>query len=83
MMFDDRDYERAGLVEEGDKKSKPQVAVMDCTEKEYSIIILRSKDRPKLLFDTLCTLTDMQYVVFHGTVKTGNYEAYQVCMALP
>ncbi|XP_008804075.2 ACT domain-containing protein ACR6-like [Phoenix dactylifera] len=77
MMFDDRDYESVGLVEEGDKKSRPQVAVMDCTEKDYSIIILRSKDRPKLLFDTLCTLTDMQYVVFHGTVKTGNSEAYQ------
>lgn len=77
MMFDDRDYERVGLVEEGDRRSRPQVTVIDCTERDYSIIILRSKDRPKLLFDTLCTLTDMQYVVFHGTVHTGNTEAYQ------
>ncbi|EHA8587637.1 ACT domain-containing protein ACR6 [Cocos nucifera] len=76
MMYDDRDYERVGLVEKGDKKSRPQVAVMDCKEKNYTIIVLRSKDRPKLLFDTICTLTDMQYVVYHGTVDTGNGEAY-------
>ncbi|KAG1363531.1 ACT domain-containing protein ACR6 [Cocos nucifera] len=77
MMYDDRDYEEVGLVERGDEKSRPQVAVMDCKEKNYTIIVLRSKDRPKLLFDTICTLTDMQYVVFHGTVDTENGEAYQ------
>ncbi|XP_008790789.2 ACT domain-containing protein ACR6-like [Phoenix dactylifera] len=77
MMFDERDYERVGVVEEGDKKSRPQVAVVDCKEKDYTIIILRSKDRPKLLFDTVCTLTEMQYVVFHGTVAPGNGETYQ------
>ncbi|KAF8748346.1 hypothetical protein HU200_012932 [Digitaria exilis] len=27
-------------------------------------------DRPKLLFDVVCTLHDMDYVVFHGTVDT-------------
>ncbi|KAM0935952.1 putative [Protein-PII] uridylyltransferase [Dioscorea sansibarensis] len=77
MMFDDRDYERADKVEEGDETSRPQVAVLDCAEKYYSVVILRSKDRPKLLFDTICTLTDMNYIVFHGTVNTGNSDAYQ------
>nr|XP_029118483.1 ACT domain-containing protein ACR6 isoform X2 [Elaeis guineensis] len=77
MMFDDRDYERVRVIGEGDEKSRPRVAIMDCSEKDYTIIILRSKDRPKLLFDTVCTLTDMQYVVFHGTVHTGSSEAYQ------
>ncbi|XP_039124475.1 ACT domain-containing protein ACR6-like [Dioscorea cayenensis subsp. rotundata] len=77
MMFDDRDYERADKVEEGDETSRPQVAVLDCAEKDYSVVILRSKDRPKLLFDTICTLTDMNYIVFHGTVNTGNSDAYQ------
>ncbi|BBG94359.1 ACT domain repeat 4 [Prunus dulcis] len=34
-------------------------------DKDYSVVTIRSKDRPKLLlFDTVCTLTDMQYVVF-------------------
>ncbi|CAL9192838.1 ACT domain-containing protein ACR6-like [Musa acuminata AAA Group] len=76
MMFSNRDYERIGATQ-GDDKSWPQVAVMDCSEKDYSVVIMRSKDRPKLLFDTLCTLTDMQYVVHHGTVDSGEEEAYQ------
>ncbi|PWA42580.1 hypothetical protein CTI12_AA543360 [Artemisia annua] len=29
-----------------------------------------SPDRPNLLFDTVCTLTDLQYVVFHATVSS-------------
>ncbi|KAJ6801503.1 ACT domain-containing protein ACR6-like isoform X1 [Iris pallida] len=75
LMFDDRDYERVGLG--SDERSRPEVTVMDCFEKDYTVAILRSKDRPKLLFDTICTLTDMQYVVFHGTVSTGRGDAYQ------
>eukprot|EP00262_Sarcandra_glabra_P006470 TRINITY_DN1878_c0_g2_i1.p1 TRINITY_DN1878_c0_g2~~TRINITY_DN1878_c0_g2_i1.p1 ORF type:complete len:437 (-),score=45.99 TRINITY_DN1878_c0_g2_i1:367-1677(-) len=75
MMFADRDYERLEMVE--DKSSRPHVALLDCNEKDYTIVTMRSKDRPKLLFDTICTLTDMQYVVHHGTVDTGRMEAYQ------
>ncbi|XP_072961069.1 ACT domain-containing protein ACR6-like [Typha angustifolia] len=74
MMFDDRDYERICMKSES---SRPQVAVLDCPEKDYTVVFLRSKDRVKLLFDTLCTLTDMQYVVYHGTVDTGRGKAYQ------
>lgn len=78
IMFDDRDYERVekavGRVE--DKSSRPQVTVLNI-EKDYTVITMRSKDRPKLLFDIVCTLTDMQYVVFHGMVNTGRTEAYQ------
>jgi len=50
---------------------------MNCIERDYTVITMRSKDRPKLLFDTVCTLTDMQYVVFHGVVHTGRMEAFQ------
>ncbi|KAK9104105.1 hypothetical protein Scep_020949 [Stephania cephalantha] len=60
-----------------DNSSRPQIALLDCFERGYTVVTMRSKDRPKLLFDTLCTLTDMQYVVFHGTVNTGRMEAYQ------
>ncbi|WOL00929.1 ACT domain-containing protein ACR6 isoform X2 [Canna indica] len=76
MMFDDRDYEREGEV---DGAYRPEVTVMDCLEKDYTIVILRSKDRPKLFFDIICTLTDMQYVVYHGTVSSREQEreAYQ------
>ncbi|MBA0814570.1 hypothetical protein Gohar_020394 [Gossypium harknessii] len=79
IMFADRDYERvekAGVraVEEG--SSRPQVTLLNI-EKDYTVVTMRSKDRPKLLFDIVCTLTDMQYVVFHGMVNTGRIEAYQ------
>lgn len=78
MMFADRDYERVGMERNDDKSSRPHVALLDCIERDYTVVTMKSKDRPKLLFDTVCTLTDMQYVVFHGTVETGRMEAYQV-----
>ncbi|KAL2240660.1 ACT domain-containing protein ACR6 [Sesamum indicum] len=80
IMFADRDYENIERSEGGgvhDKSSRPHVIVADCTEKDYTVITMRSKDRPKLLFDIVCTLTDMQYVIFHGVVHTGRMEAYQ------
>lgn len=77
MMFADRDYERA---EDGalDAKQRPNVNVVNWCDKDYSMVTIRSKDRPKLLFDTVCTLTDMQYVVFHANVDAEGPEAYQV-----
>ncbi|XP_042498291.1 ACT domain-containing protein ACR6-like isoform X2 [Macadamia integrifolia] len=80
MMFADRDYEKfesSGLERADDLGSRPHVTILDCIEKDYTVVTMRSKDRPKLLFDTVCTLTDMQYVVFHGAVDTGRKEAYQ------
>lgn len=81
IMFADRDYERVGGAGQGgirDKSSFPHINISDCVEKDYTVITLRAKDRPKLLFDIICTLTDMQYVVFHGVVHTSRMEAYQV-----
>lgn len=68
IMLDDRDYE---------KMEKRHVTVLDCPERDYTMVTIRSKERPKLLFDIVCTLTDLQYVVFHGTVSTRRTEAYQ------
>ncbi|KAF3775147.1 ACT domain-containing protein [Nymphaea thermarum] len=76
MMFADRDYER-GERASSDDQLRPQVTVTDCTDKDYSVVTIRCKDRPKLLFDTVCTLTDMQYVVFHANVDAERPEAYQ------
>ncbi|XP_057983621.1 ACT domain-containing protein ACR6 [Malania oleifera] len=80
IMFADRDYERVErpeLERVEDESSRPHVTILDCFEKDYTVITMKSKDRPKLLFDTVCNLTDMQYVVFHGMVNTGRTEAYQ------
>ncbi|KAG9445862.1 hypothetical protein H6P81_011990 [Aristolochia fimbriata] len=81
MMYADRDYDREDvdgmLGDTGSDRSKPFVAVENCAEKGYSVVNIWCKDRPKLLFDTVCTLTDMQYVVFHGTVIAEGPEANQ------
>ncbi|KAH6781068.1 ACT domain repeat 6 [Perilla frutescens var. hirtella] len=80
QMFADHDCEMIKGSEGGAiqaESSHPLVMVSDCTEKHYTVITVRSKDRPKLLFDTICTLTDMKYVVFHGGIHSGKGEAYQ------
>ncbi|XP_011009626.1 PREDICTED: uncharacterized protein LOC105114683 isoform X2 [Populus euphratica] len=76
MMFADRDYERANN-DELDEKQRPNVSVVNWCEKDYSVVTITSKDRPKLLFDTVCTLTDMEYVVFHANIDAEGPEAHQ------
>ncbi|KZV48055.1 hypothetical protein F511_31030 [Dorcoceras hygrometricum] len=73
MMFDDRDYELMSLND----KQTPHVNIVNWHDKEYSVVTIRCKDRPKLLFDIVFTLTDMQYVVFHGNVEAKGSEAHQ------
>lgn len=84
MMRADRSARRDGEGDgEGDGERErggagmPVVAVEDCAERGYTLVNVRCRDRAKLLFDTVCTLTDMQYVVFHGTVIAEGSEAYQ------
>ena len=81
MMFADRDYERNGDADEEkcdnwDRNGK--ISVEDCDEKGYSVVHIECRNRPKLVFDTLCTLTDMEYVVFHAAIDTDGQRAYQV-----
>ncbi|KAF9590631.1 hypothetical protein IFM89_035949 [Coptis chinensis] len=85
MMYADRDY---GWCDDDDvpsvsDRSKPLVTLENIADKGYTVVNMRCRDRPKLLFDTVCTLTDMQYVVFHATVMVEGPEAYQVCFLLP
>ncbi|KAI3689618.1 hypothetical protein L2E82_47581 [Cichorium intybus] len=73
MMFADRDYARSSGLKMEDS---PLVSVQNCLDKGYSVLNIQSKDRPKLLFDVVCTLTDMQYVVFHATINTTKIGAH-------
>lgn len=70
MMFADRDYERKSTT-----KTCPVVLVQNYLEKDYSVVNIQCKDRNKVLFDVVCTLTDMQYVVFHATLDTSEDKA--------
>lgn len=87
MMFDDRDYDGGG----GGASSSPrgrsptpatEVSVTPCAERGYTAVVVRCRDRPKLLFDTVCTITDMGYVIHHGAVSSeprgGAYQEYYI-----
>lgn len=77
MMFADRDYERKPILK-SNADSSPAVTVQNCTERGYSVVYVQCKDRTKLLFDVIFTLTDMEYVVFHATINTAEERAYLV-----
>ncbi|KAL5213527.1 hypothetical protein ABZP36_024374 [Zizania latifolia] len=56
------------------EEDRPVVSVEHCEEKDYSVVNVKCRDRSKLLFDIVCTLTDMQYVVSHASVSSdGTY----------
>ncbi|XP_010905893.1 ACT domain-containing protein ACR8 [Elaeis guineensis] len=81
LMFADRDYERISSAKttfsSSASSSQPSiVSVQHRTERGYSIVNIKCGDRPKLLFDVMCTLTDMEYVVFHGTIDTEGDRAH-------
>ncbi|CAN6466534.1 unnamed protein product [Victoria cruziana] len=76
LMFADRDYERIP-AEPSTSPPTSSVTVQNCLDRGYSVVGVQCKDRPKLLFDIVCTLTDMQYVVFHATIYTHFGEAFQ------
>ncbi|KQJ96009.1 ACT domain-containing protein ACR2 [Brachypodium distachyon] len=80
LMFASRDFDgQPGQVStafpmlslDGYKKDKSTVVSLDrCNEKGYSVVNVECVDRPKLMFDTVCTLTDMQFNVFHASVSS-------------
>lgn len=80
LMHEDRDFEEEEdeEAEAARKKMAAKVSIESCREKGYSVVGIRSRDRPKLLFDTVCTLTDLDYVVFHATVSSHGPVAVQV-----
>ncbi|XP_078171720.1 ACT domain-containing protein ACR4-like [Carex rostrata] len=75
IMYANRDYDRGG-AETGALRGHVQVTVENCNDRGYTIVNVRCNDRQKILLDTVCTLTDMQYVIFHATVIAEGPEAY-------
>ena len=57
------------------------VSVHNSAEMRYTIVCIRCADRPKLLFDALCVITDMSYVIHHASVESGEGLASQVGVA--
>ncbi|KAJ6426711.1 hypothetical protein OIU84_022327 [Salix udensis] len=74
VMFADRDYERKAIFPP--RGDSPVVTVQNWVKRGYSVVNVQCKDRTKLLFDVVCTMTDMEYIVFHATINTAGDRAY-------
>ncbi|PKU61787.1 ACT domain-containing protein ACR2 [Dendrobium catenatum] len=57
--------------------TEKMVTIDRCVEKGYLIAYIECTDRPKLMFDTVCTLTDMHYVIFHASITSHDQFASQ------
>ncbi|KAK6161042.1 hypothetical protein DH2020_004423 [Rehmannia glutinosa] len=77
IMYADRDYDNKNEDSMTNERTKPLVTIENCVEKGYTVVNVSCPDRPKLLFDTVCTITDMQYVIFHGIIVAEGPEAEQ------
>lgn len=65
------------------KHSNPEVVIKPMARLGYWVVTVKCKDRDKLLFDTACTLADMDYDVYHGTVDTMGNVARQEFFVRP
>ena len=54
------------------KLGKPNVSIQSDQRRGYWIVSIECKDRSKLLFDTVCTLADLDFDVYHGSVDCQN-----------
>ncbi|XP_027333276.1 ACT domain-containing protein ACR2 [Abrus precatorius] len=75
LMLSVRDFEAPSSKEMMGRKR--MVTIESCEQKKYSIVSIECKDRPRLMFDTVCTLTDMQYVIFHASISSHTGYAFQ------
>ncbi|XP_017217412.1 ACT domain-containing protein ACR1 [Daucus carota subsp. sativus] len=75
MLFPYSNGTKNGSGSNRDNQGGTQVTI--CNEKDYSTVTVSSRDRPKLLFDTVCALTDMHCVVFHAAISSHGSTAIQ------
>lgn len=57
--------------------TSPRVTITDWPRLSYWRVTIRCTDRPKLFFDTLCTLADLDYDVYHATASSNEGLAFQ------
>ncbi|KAB2617701.1 hypothetical protein D8674_013570 [Pyrus ussuriensis x Pyrus communis] len=83
LMYATNDYQSCRGCDGGGNSARKKgcdqthVNIESCKEKGYWVVNVRSQDRPKLLFDTVCALTNLQYVVFHAVVSSRGTMADQ------
>lgn len=56
------------------KHDRPQIDIDYSSDCKYWIISIKCRDRTKLLFDTVCTLADLSYDIYHATIDICEQE---------
>ncbi|XP_076909837.1 ACT domain-containing protein ACR4-like [Bidens hawaiensis] len=76
IMFADQYYEPEPTLND---KRRHKLDVDSWNDNSnYSTISILCKHTPKVLFDTICTLTDLGYSVFHGKFNADAAETYKM-----
>ncbi|PRW60951.1 uridylyltransferase [Chlorella sorokiniana] len=60
-----------GAIFRSPKHDRPQIDIDYSNDSDYWIIMIRCRDRAKLLFDTVCTLADLSYDIYHATIDSS------------
>ncbi|KAL8258102.1 hypothetical protein R6Q59_030143 [Mikania micrantha] len=75
IMFDDKYFDFGSTLND---KKRHKVEVFSWDDNDYSAIRIWCKHTPKVLFDAICTLTELKYSVFHGNFDADGAESYKM-----
>lgn len=74
-----KDRESENLLEKSNfntyrspKYDKPFIDISHFSHSNYWTVNIKCRDRTKLLLDTVCTLNDMNYDIYHATIDAGS-----------
>jgi glycine cleavage system regulatory protein len=54
------------------KFDRPTIDISHCHQPDYWTVNIRCRDRTKLLFDSVCTLADMDFDIYHATIDSDS-----------
>lgn len=57
-------------------QARAKVEIESWQRLDYWRVKIKCKDRNKLLFDTVCTLADLKFDIYHGSVDIHNNTAF-------
>ncbi|XP_020589395.1 ACT domain-containing protein ACR4-like [Phalaenopsis equestris] len=75
LMDADRGFEN--VKKSSEQLCRPHLSIENWNDRDYLVINIKTHDRLKLMFDTICALTDMGYDVLHGFVSCHESVAFQ------
>ncbi|XP_020597388.1 ACT domain-containing protein ACR4-like [Phalaenopsis equestris] len=70
-------YAFIDVSEDSKEVCLPHVSIESWKDVNYIVVKMRSSDRPKLMFDVVCALTDLDYNIFRGSIISQDSVAYQ------